>query len=119
MKTRKNSKHRGEVLQEAVNDSGLSITLIVKKAGYSRSSYYNHIADPELSFDILENYGKALRHDFSGEFPQMNSLRLEEEEIEYGRPDTLDKALQQLDKYKEKYFTLLEKYNKLLEEKYK
>jgi hypothetical protein len=116
---RKNIKHRGEILRLAVNESGLSITLITKKARYSRSSYYNHVEDPELPYEVLERYGRALKHDFSEEFPQINSLRLEEEEIEYGRPDTLEKALQQLDRYKEKYYELLEKYNKLLEEKFK
>ena len=106
-------------MRQAVSESGISITKITKKAKFSRSSYYNHIEDPDLSYDVLERYGRAIKHDFSGEFPIMSSLRLEEEEIEYGRPDTLEKALQQLDRYREKYTELLEKYNKLLEERYK
>lgn len=112
---RKNIKHRGEVLRQVVNESGLSITEVTRRARYSRSSYYNHAEDPELPLEVLERYGRALKHDFSEEFPQINSLRLEEEEIEYGRPDTFEKALQELDRYREKYYALLEKYNKLLE----
>jgi hypothetical protein len=114
MKTKKNIKHRGEMLQEAVLDSGMSVTMVTKKSGYSRSSYYNHINDPELPFDIMEKYGRALKHDFSDEFPELNSLRLEEEEVIYGRPDTLEKALYEYDRYRAKYITLLEEHKALL-----
>jgi len=119
MTSRKNIKHRGEILRQAVTESGISITKITRRAKYSRSSYYNHIEDPELSYDVLERYGRALKHDFSEEFPVMSSLRFEEEEVEYGRPDTLEKALEQMDRYRDKYQEYLEKYNKLLEEKNK
>lgn len=115
MKSKKNIKHRGEVLRETVNESGLKITEIVKKAKFSRGSYYNHIKDPELPYDTLEKYGKAMRYDFSEEFPILNSLRLEEEEIVYGTPGTLEEALQKIERLRENYSQLSAKYTALLE----
>lgn len=96
----------------------MNIIVVAKRAGYSRSSYYNHILDPELSFDILREYGKALKHDFSIELPELNNHIIVEEETEdYIKPSTLEQALKLAEKWKAKYYLLLEKYNQLLEEK--
>ena len=117
MTSRKNSKHRGEILRDAVNERGMNITKLMKKVNYSRSTYYNHILDPDLPYEVLEKYGKAMSHDFSDEFPNFSGFRLEDEPAEYGRPETLEKALEQMDMYRDKYQDILEKYQKLLEEK--
>lgn len=111
--------HRGEVLQAAVSSSGLSITKVVKRAGYSRSSYYIHITDPKLAFDILREYGKALKHDFSTDFPEMGKLEFHDDDDDFGEPDTVEKALKQRNSWRDKYYNLLEKYNKMLEDKMK
>ena len=119
MKSKKTSAHRGEVLQNAVIESGLSITSLVKRVGYSRSSYYNHILDSQLDFGILEQYGKVLKHDFSINFPEMNNQLLQEDPEEYNRPVTIEQAIKTAERWKEKYYTLLEKYQELLEGKLK
>ena len=119
MKSKKTGPHRGEALQKAVTDNGLSITSLVKRAGYSRSSYYNHILVPQLSFDILEQYGKVLKHDFSISFPEMNKQLLQEDPEEYNRPTTIEQATRMAEKWKEKYYSVLEKYHQLLEERIK
>ena len=119
MKTRKKDIHRGQVLQAAVADSGLSITQVVKRTGYSRSSYYNHIEDPRLAYHILAEYGKTLKHDFSTDFPEMVSNLVEDPEEQYGEPKTFGDAIRQRDIWKEKYYQLLEKHQKLLEDKLK
>jgi AcrR family transcriptional regulator len=119
MKGKRTIMHRGEALQAAVSSSGLSITKVVKRAGYSRSSYYIHITDKLLPFDILREYAKALKHDFSAEFPEMGKLTVQEDEEDFGDPDTLEKALKQRNNWRDKYYGLLEKYNKLLEAKVK
>jgi AcrR family transcriptional regulator len=102
-------------LHDAVIKSGLSITQIAKRAGYSRSSYYNHVEDPKLPYHILQDYGKALRINFSDIFPEMQGQIMEDNEEAYGEPKTLGQALVQRDNWKEKYYQLLEKYQKLLE----
>jgi hypothetical protein len=113
----KKTVHRGEVLQSAVNKSGISITIASKKAGYSRSSYYNHILDPQLDFSILNDYGKAIRHDFSVDIPEMEKFTVEEDSEVYVKPGTLEQAIREMEKWRQKYYSLLEKYHKLIEEK--
>ena len=106
-------------MQAAVNSSGLSVTVVAERTGYSRSTYYYHILDPELPFEILQKYGKALNYDFTADFPDMTKHILEEDEKKYIRPTNLEQAVRQLEILREKYFALLEKYQQLLEEKLK
>ena len=119
VKSRKTSVHRGEVLRAAVNNSGVSITVAAKRAGYSRSSYYNHVLDPELDFSILNDYGKAIRYDFSIDFPEMEKFVVESDSEGYRTPNTLDQAIKEVEKWRQKYYSLLEKYHRLIEEKIK
>ena len=87
------------------------------KAKYSRSSYYKHIADPELDFHILAAYGKAIGHDFTEEFPEMPKYILEDPEETYSKTITPEELTRQRDHWKDKYLDLLEKYNRLIEER--
>lgn len=90
---------------------------VAKKAGYSRASYYNHIANPKLSYDILDVYGNILHYDFSEEFPDMiKYVAFMEPEAEYGNV-TVEHLRKEVNRWKDKYFALLEKYNLLIEEK--
>ena len=111
----KNKKiDRGEALKNAIKNSDLNITQVTKRAGYSRGSYYNHIADPELPYEVLETYGKVLHYDFSHDFPDMMKYISfsKESDIEYM---TVDQLRRELEKYKKKYHELLEKYYDLKE----
>ena len=119
MKSRRSSKHHGAILEEAVKKSGISKTALVEKVGYSRSAYYKHINEPYLSFEILEQYGKVLRHDFSIDLPEMKKTRVEEDPEEYSPPANIEQAIHQRDYWRNKYYTLLEKHQQLLEEKLK
>ena len=119
MKTKRSSKHHGEILEEAVKKSGISITALADKVGYSRSAYYKHIIDAYLPFDILEQYGKVLKHDFSIDLPEMKKLRFEEDPEEYAQPTSIEQAVQQRDYWRNKYYGLLEKHQQLLEERLK
>jgi len=116
LKSKSKNIHRGEILQAAVKKSDLRITQIVKKAGYSRSSYYHHINDEALSYDILEAYGRAMKYDFTEDLPQMNKYMVEDPSEEYAFL-TLEEAVRQRDLWKDKYYTLLEKYHLLVEER--
>lgn len=103
-------------MEAVVKRSKLTITEIVNRAEYSRSSYYTHIHNPLLRYDILEIYGKVLNYDFTDHFPDMVkyvSFTTPKQEI------TLDQAIRERDQWKDKYFNLLEKYNFLVEEKVK
>jgi hypothetical protein len=85
--------------------------------GISRGTYYNHIEDQNLSFDLLEQYGRFLKYDFTQDFPQMKKYTLEEPETVYTTPADMKEAIRQVEFWKHKYLELLEKYNKVIEEK--
>lgn len=108
--------HRGALLEEAVRNSSVKITQLVKRLGISRSTYYNHIADPNLPLEQLAAYGRVLRHDFSEALPQLRQLQLEEEEVPYLHPKTMDEAMTQRDYWRDKYYALMERYHRLMEE---
>ena len=116
LKTKGKHIHRGEILQAAVKKSKLKITQVVKKVGISRGTFYNHIEDPNLPFDILEKYGKALAYDFTTEIPEMTKYAFEEPAEMYGQPSTIEEAIKQRDYWKDKYIALLEKHQRLIEE---
>jgi hypothetical protein len=109
--------NRGQVLATAVEATGLNKEEVATKAGYSRSSYYKHIENPELDFHILMAYGKAIKHDFTEEFPEMPKYVLEDPDQDYGKKISLEEAIRQRDQWKDKYLELLEKYNRLIEER--
>ncbi|HEU0064177.1 MAG TPA: hypothetical protein VFQ58_04065 [Flavisolibacter sp.] len=104
-------------MKAAVKKSDLTIQQTTKRAGYSRSSYYNHIEDPYLSYDILEQYGKALRHDFTEEIPEMNKYLFEDPSEYQIMSITFEDAIRQRDQWREKYYKLLEQFHKLAEKK--
>jgi len=103
-------KHKGEYLNELVRKKGIKIKVLTQAAGYDRSSFYNHIKDPHLSFGILARYGKVLNHDFAEEFPEMNAGQkspvkpaMSYDELETDR-----------DSWKEKYFQVAELYHQCM-----
>ena len=117
LKTKEKHTHRGEVLKAAVRKVSFKITLLTKRMGISRGTYYNHIEDPNLSFELLERYGKIIKYDFTADFPEMQKYAMEESVENYGAPTTFEEAVSQMNYYKEKYFQLLEKYTSLIEPK--
>jgi|SRR5690348_12308874 len=127
MQTKERAVHRGKILKAIAKRNELTIGQIAKKAGYERASYYKHTQNPNLSFDILESYGKALKYDFTEDFPAMPKYSLIDVPAGLSsKPSSLKEALEELEdlNYKyievmEKYTELLEKYNKLIEEKYR
>lgn len=117
MPVKKTRLNRGQILAAAVEASNLSKEDVAAKAGYSRSAYYKHIENPNLDYHILIAYGKAIGHDFTEEFPDMPKYLLEEPDEGYGKPKNLEEALRFLEQWKNKYLELLEKYNRLIEER--
>jgi hypothetical protein len=114
---KKTKLNRGQVLAAIVEASGLGKEEVANKAGYTRSAYYKHIENPNLDYHILMVYGKAIRHDFTEEFPDMPRYMMEEPDEVYGKPKTLEEAMKLMDIWKNKYLELLEKYHRLIEEK--
>jgi len=114
---KKTKLDRGQILENAVKASGLGIEEAAAKAGYSRAAYYKHKDDPDLDYHILIAYGKGIKYDFTEEFPDMPKYLLSEPEESYGKPQTLEEAIKMLEQWKNKYLELLEKYNRMIEER--
>ena len=97
--------------------SGVSIINLVKKAGYKhRASYYMHISKPDLSFEILKKYATALKIDLRLEFPDAADFEIEDNSNLYSiTPKTLNEAIENIKFWKEKYYSLLEKYTRKIE----
>lgn len=108
--------HRGEIVEEAIRQSGLSLTIIAKRLGKSRRHLYNLFEDPHLSLDTILQIGKIIHHDFT----HNSSLFPLSGRTEACNPEPIvywNGANETPDYWKNKYLHLLEKYNKLLEER--
>jgi hypothetical protein len=117
VKNKRTKLDRGQVLAAAVEATGLNKEDVANRAGYTRSAYYKHIENPNLDYHILMAYGRAIGKDFTEEFPDMPKYVLAESDEIYGTPNTLEEAIKLLELWKGKYVEILEKYNKLIEEK--
>lgn len=107
--------HRGKYLHEVLRNHPRKIKDIVESAGYKYGTFYKHKINPELSYEILAKYGKAINKDFSIEFPEMNefpSLALVETIPYQNSPGDLRR---ELDDLREKYSSFLNKHNAMLE----
>jgi len=107
------AEHRGEILQNRLNvysnDSGISLSRIAEKAGYDQSTLYRHFAKHDLKLHIIQRYAKAIQYDFSEEIPEIKDLFVTTLNSE---GDSHSAA-----HWKNKYIELLERHNKMLEEK--
>lgn len=76
-------KHRGEIVDNAIRKSGMSVTAIAKALGTSRTSLYRWLEDPNLSLDTVFKIGKVINHDFSEYIKELPSLKVEEPQESY------------------------------------
>jgi AcrR family transcriptional regulator len=105
---------RGKALHRAAKLSSLSIREIVKKAGFSYPAFYVHIKNDNLDFSILAKYAKAMRYSFTDEFPELSEY-LMEDKGSYGKQLSYEELLHDRDKWKEKYFDAVDRYNRLVD----
>lgn len=114
---RRNNIDRGKFLKELVDKSGISVISLMKKVGYKhRASYYTHISKPDLSLEILQKYATALKIDLRSEFPDSAEFLIEDNtKSNYSSPQNLPEALESVKYWKERFYSLLEKYTKIIE----
>ena len=60
--------HQGEILQEAIKNSGISITRIVEELGITRPTIYRKFKDDTLDANFVKSIGLIIGHDFSQDF---------------------------------------------------
>lgn len=123
--------HQGEILQEAIKNSGISITRIVDELGITRPTIYRKFKEETIDYSFVKKVGEIINHDFSNDFTssEQSSLsfvtstvrqpslqhvthRVTSERSSLVSSDT-DPARQLL-VLQTKYIALLEAYNELL-----
>ncbi len=101
--------HQGEIIERIIRREGHSLTDLAKLTGVNRRSIYNWFLQKRLKPESIIKIGKAIKHDFSAEFP--DQFRTED----FQQTESPLKAEEEaFDVWKEKYIDLLERYNLLL-----
>ena len=103
--------HRGEIVEKAVRESGLSIVQLAKRMHKSRKWVYNSFENAQLPLDYVLQIGKVIHHDFSREIPEIH--RPTSGLILVGSPEYTN-ADETVAYWKSKYYNLLEEYTALL-----
>jgi len=119
--------HQGEILQEAIKSSGISITRIVEDLGITRPTIYRKFKDETLDYDFVRKVGDIIGHDFSLDFTstQQSAIPFVTSSVNKGvsgsvinRSSVLhttdNDPVNQLLALQTKYIALLEAYNELL-----
>jgi AcrR family transcriptional regulator len=119
--------HQGEIVQETIKNSGISITRIVEELGITRPTIYRKFKDDTLDAKFVRKIGDIIGHDFAQDFtlPEQPSLPFVSSahkntvtsvvtpRVITPQPTDLDVS-QQLVVLQAKYISLLEAYNELL-----
>ena len=102
-------KHRGEIVEKAVRQSGYPISEIARRLGKSRRWMYLMFDNSQVDLESIISIGKIIHHDFSNEIKELSGLSassFSEPESGYNK--------QTKEYWKNKYLKLLESYNELL-----
>lgn len=123
--------HQGEILQEAIKSSGISITRIVDDLGITRPTMYRKFKERELDYTFVKRIGDIIGHDFADDFTSLQQTDLSFSVTPVSKnvtnvsvgtvstrtgvtvPSDAD-SLKQLMLLQQKYIALLEDYNELL-----
>ncbi len=100
--------HRGEVVEQAVRKSGVSITKVAQKLGKSRRWMYLMFENPNIDLDTIYKIGRIIHYDFNDELSSIGHLLSDSKSPVYGEKENTENY------WREKYYALLEEHNKLL-----
>ncbi|SHK16066.1 helix-turn-helix domain-containing protein [Hymenobacter psychrotolerans] len=119
--------HQGEILQETIKNSGISITRIVDGLGITRPTMYRKFKEETLDYAFVKRVGEIIGHDFSNDFTSshqsvlpfvthkadvtpVNTVTNKSSSLQSTEAD----PIKQLLALQTKYIALLEAYNELL-----
>lgn len=119
--------HQGEILQEAIKNSGISITRIVDELGITRPTIYRKFKEETVDYSFVKKVGEIINHDFSDDFtalqqsaisfvttPVRNTTTVPVTSRVTPAQLTENDPSRQLLLLQAKYIALLEAYNELL-----
>ncbi|RTQ48401.1 hypothetical protein EJV47_15625 [Hymenobacter gummosus] len=115
--------HQGEILQEAIKNSGISISRLVQELGITRPTIYRKFKETTLDYSFVKRVGEVIQHDFTNDFdtPVQSQLHFTSQYVTPSQPVRAS-VLQPVDQdpvkalmaLQAKYIALLEAYNELL-----
>jgi AcrR family transcriptional regulator len=119
--------HQGEIVQEAIRNSGISITRIVEELGITRPTIYRKFKDDTLDTNFVKRIGEIIGHDFAQDFtmPEQSTLAFVTQSPKISVTPSVTSRVtptqltdndlpRQLLALQTKYIALLEAYNELL-----
>ncbi len=123
--------HQGEILQEAIKNSGISITHLVEELGITRPTMYRKFKDASLDYIFVKKIGDIIGHNFSEDFTSLQQSDIPFNVTPVSKPNSVthdtpsvsrntvslpadSDSLKQLMLLQQKYIALLEDYNELL-----
>ncbi|MBF9142985.1 helix-turn-helix domain-containing protein [Hymenobacter properus] len=119
--------HQGEILQEAIKNSGISITRIVDEMGITRPTIYRKFKEDTVDYNFVKKIGEIINHDFSNDFTSVQQSALSfvtpvQKSVVTSSVTPRVTSLQPADSdpskqlliLQSKYIALLEAYNELL-----
>ena len=106
--------HKGEIIKEAVQESGMTVTQVAKGLRVTRKTVYNIFERMDVDNATILKIGAIIHHDFSEKFPKLKTFFITEDPQEKYNTRDVSQLRTEVDYWKGKYITLLEEYNKLL-----
>lgn len=86
--------------------------------GIVAKTVYRHFQIKDLDDTTMLQYGRVLRHDFSKEVPELaEAINFFQEPQAKYYTRTKEDLIEEIESWKNKYINLLEKYNRIVEEK--
>ena len=104
-------EHRGELLEKAIRNSGVPITVLAKRIKKSRRHIYNLFENANIPLETLLEIGKIINHDFTLDLPKLSQFVYTLNPNEIPKSDLTSETIEY---WKNKYIDLLEKHNILL-----
>ena len=99
--------HRGEIVEQAIRNSGIPLTTIAKRMGKTRQWLYFVFDNPNVPLDIVIEIGKIIYYDFTQEIASLSTLpQVNDDQSTYQKLDA--------NYWKEKYFQLMEEHLALI-----
>ena len=108
-------QHKGEVIEKAVRESGFSITRLAERMGKSRRWVYQIFESRTVPVDYILSIGKIIHHDFTEEIKELKTYKVSITDQILNEPiQPFGNSKEEVEYWKNKYLTVLEKYNDLL-----
>ena len=99
------NQHHGEILEQAIRQSAISITKIAKKIGYTRQHIYNLFQQKSIDLNVILIIGEFIHHDFSDTIQALKKYK----HLHYAEYAANNKS-----SFEQKYYALLQEHNQLL-----